>query len=214
MKSHPVSIASSRGCTRLSITILSILIFGAVAGLTTTAAEPLNELPGGLVNAQRLDLAWIEGEWQHFARGVESQIEITRTDTGVYTIESADPMMDSSKLYLFRAGCERLALLEVGEPGTAQIMVARVSGYSERLSLDLVPAMFPMAWSDPELKAQLGVDAGGELPKEYRLEAVEHLAQSIDTKGTFMLQDFTYYRPESLQELRQSLDIQEEVGED
>ena len=214
MKSNPVSIASSHGCTRPSIALILILLFGAVAGLTTIPEEPSNELPGGLVNAQRFDLAWIEGEWQHFARGVESQIQISRADTGVYTIESTDPTMGNSKLYLFRAGCERLALLEVGEPGTGQIMIARVSGYSERLSLDLVPAMFPMAWSDPELKAQLGVDADGELPKKYRLEAAEHLARSIDTKGTFMLQDLTYYRPESLQELRQSLEIQEQVGED
>ena len=87
-------------------------------------------------------------------------------------------------------------------------MFARVSGFSERLSLDLIPVVFPMAWSDPEIHKVMGIERDGELPKEHRLAALALFAETIDTKGTFMEQDLTFYRPISLREMREMLNEQ------
>ena len=173
-------------------------------------AEPapegeVRELPGGILNPEMFDVGWIQGEWEHVFGGEGRQIEIERVEKGVYSV-GAENFLGFSRIYLIKAGCERVAILESSREGAEdQVMFARLSGYSERLTLDLFPAIFPLSWTDPELMRLMGVEPQDELPKEHRLAALKLFADSIDTKGTFMEQDLTFYRPIALRELREMM---------
>ena len=187
--------------------LIALLMVFVVLGVgMKTAAEPegeVRELPGGILNPEMFDVGWIEGEWEHVFGGEDRQMEIERVEKGVYAV-NADNFMELSKIYLIRAGCERVAILEsASEDAEVQVMFARLSGYSERLTLDLFPAIFPLAWTDPELMRMMGVEVQDELPKEHRLGALTLFAESIDKKGTFMEQDLTFYRPIVMQEMRE-----------
>lgn len=195
-------------------TLIALLLVCSVLGVgMKSVAEPegeVRELPGGIINPEMFDVGWIEGEWEHVFGGEDRQIEIERVEKGVYTV-SAENFLQLSRIYLIRAGCERVVILEsVREGAEGQVMFARLSGYSERLTLDLFPAIFPLAWTDPELMQMMGVKVQDELPKEHRLAALSLFAESIDKKGTFMEQDLTFYRPIVLQEMREEMTAEEQ----
>lgn len=201
----------SDGILKIQWWLLCALLFAMLGTASANRAEPeTQELPGGILKAEMYDLPWLVGDWQHVAGGDESRFSIERSERGIYSLNSDQSPLAGSNLYLIRSGCERLAIVEFSERGGGMVMFARVSGFTERLSLDLIPAIFPQAWNDPTLHNHFDFDGGGELPKEHRLAALALFAESIDTKGTFMEQDLTFYRPVSLREMRSML---EELGE-
>lgn len=190
-------------------TLIALLLVCGVLGVgMKIVAQPegeARELPGGIINPEMFDVGWIEGEWEHVFGGEDRQIEIKRVEKGVYSVK-AENSMGFSRIYLIKAGCERVAILESVQEGAEDpVMFARLSGYSERLTLDLFPAIFPLAWTDPELMRRMGVEIQDELPKEHRLAALSLFAESIDKKGTFMEQDLTFYRPITLREMREMM---------
>ena len=201
-----VRIAKNQWVLTSAIFFAMAIPFAMLGGTShERVASEERELPGGVLDAEMYDLPWLIGEWQHVAGGDESRFSIERNDVGIYSVHSDQSHLAGSTLYLIRSGCERLAIVEFSERGGDMVMFARVSGYSERLSLDLIPAVFPQAWTDPFLHEQFDYEGGGELPKEHRLAALALFADSIDAKGTFMEQDLTFYRPFSLKEMRSML---------
>ncbi len=150
--------------------------------------------PGGVAGVTLTDEDWFLGEWEPvFPR--TGPVEVTRRADGVCSMTEQGGLTLFSEMRVFEVEGRFIAevLLDRGN-GETQMMYASLEGYSERLSVNFLPAMFPMAWEDSELAAMIpGI--GTPIPPERRAEALAVLAASVPEKGTFMLQDYTYYRP-------------------
>lgn len=162
--------------------------------------------PGGIEGVHLRDIRWIEGEWEHVAASTFAEdrgtapsafaLNIERTALGDYTTTFGDgAVIGFSNLTVFEHGCHLFAELRAHN---AQIdrpayIYATIEGHPERLSINLLPAVFPQAWQDRSLIDRLNIDAD-ELPTSRRAEALAILAESIEEQGTLFHQDLTYYR--------------------
>lgn len=176
------------------------LASGCCTGGTSNPRVPTSHLIAGLdiPETDLVDIRWMEGNWR---RALESRelCLITREVPGVYLQQmTGENKSAKSTLTVFRVGQLNFCQIDAtGSIGTErkQVLIAVVNGYSERLSLDVVPAVFPAVWRDSRLLAALRVEDLPEVPVPMRPHALTILASWINEMGTFMQQDLTYYRP-------------------
>jgi len=182
----------------IAVSIMLLGVFGFATGSNLPPDEGGTSL-GGLVNVDLVDIDWMEGDWVHVFDHSQ-EISIVRSELGIYTSASNGPM-NNNTITIINTGCERIAEFHMGGAGQQLVMYARVSGFSERVSFDMLPAMFPMAWSDKGLLESMGIVDQDEVPAHRRMEALGLLSKTIDEKGTFMRQDLTFYRPHAFEML-------------
>lgn len=189
--------------------LLGVFILSLCLGCVKTTNDSLEASPSSASAPLRtsdrapssdgIDVRWLVGEWQ-FLHDSKEVILIERTGPGKYAISPTKPESRFSKgsLNVFQIGCHRIAEVRWDTRQADNVGYAVLNGYAERLSLDLVPAIFPGAWRDPQLLKSLGLGPDQEVPPEMRNKAIAWFAEQIDSKGTLMHQDMTFYRPGSL----------------
>ncbi|MBX3403467.1 MAG: hypothetical protein KF699_08670 [Phycisphaeraceae bacterium] len=140
---------------------------------------------------------WLVGPWQ-FAHDRTQQFEIKEEVAGTYLMTPKPAGAgEEMRLIVFKVDCHRLVQMRSTAPNRPMIMTyALLSGHAERLSLDVLPAVFPAAWKDEALSAAIGSEDAGEVPVSKRIAALEWLVGQIDETGTLMRQDRTYFRPQ------------------
>lgn len=112
------------------------------------------------------------------------------------TSVSANPE-DSTTLTVFALGEHRMVEMSRRRaPGNPITTFAVLSGNPSRFSLDVLPAVFPRAWSDAELLKQTGTPGVDVVPVSQRSQVLRYLITQLDTKGTLMWQDLTFFRDE------------------
>lgn len=176
-------------------------------GAAAQDAEPAQK-PGRIkldcgVDVTPLEVKWLEGEWQALPdllmKDADKKriVTIERTAGGEYVLTSDPPTpKQEARLIVFRADCYRLVQITMKTPtGAPSVLYAVLNGHSYRLSLDIVPAMFPQAWKSKKLIEAVGAKRADEVPVEKRLAALVTAANLIDEIGTLMHHDMTYIRP-------------------
>ncbi len=155
--------------------------------------------PAPTPDTEYVDVPWLAGEW-HFLHDRSEVILIERTGPGQFTISPTKPesRLTKGSLNVLQVGCHRIAEMHWDVQQPDNVAYAILSGYTHRLSLDFVPAIFPAAWRDPQLLESLDLAPDQEVPPELRGRAIAWLADQIDAKGTLLLQDMTFYRPGTL----------------
>jgi hypothetical protein len=150
--------------------------------------EPLETTEGGIQGVQLVDVPWLKGDWEPVHPGHE-RMRIEWKAKGHY-VAKRDGSED--QLIVFQYECTRF--VEWRQEGGLSLY-CRLNGHSERASFDPLPAVLPGAWSDPKVLAALDLPEGQPVPAARRREALAYFAAQIDTVGTLMHQDFTYFRP-------------------
>lgn len=195
-----------------------VVVTACSSGPTRTESRPAEtkdielDSVAGIPAHNPIDIPWIEGEWGTFYN-VDALMTIERVAKGRYRLaaEGGPPAWGGGELRVYEIGCHRVGVLGMATPDQPQslpnsTLVFRITGFKGRLSLDAIPAPFPMAWSAEPLKEHLGIKGGGEVPPERRIEAIEWMLSLIDERGTFMNQDMSYYRFGDLQEILERIE--------
>jgi hypothetical protein len=197
----------ARGCASshemLPFSMLSALLLLSCAGCSELRSDSLGSgaiqtpllssapIPGSTL----VDVRWLPGEWR-FIHDLNEVIRIEHVGLGRYTITPATPesRFTSGTLAVFDLGCLRLVEVQWDVQQPDNVGYAVLNGYAQRLSIDVVPAIFPAAWRDPELLAELELEPGQEVAPEMRGPALSWFARQIDSRGTLMHQDMTFYQ--------------------
>tara|TARA_R110002111_G_C5966972_1_gene369990 strand:+ start:226 stop:828 length:603 start_codon:yes stop_codon:yes gene_type:complete len=181
------------------------IMLAAVFGFASRNAPSLPKgvtTPGGLENVELVDIPWMIGDWVH-ALDHSKEMSIEHISLGTYSMKG-HWMFPDSTITVFNNGCDRLVefVMPDDSPGRTEIVFyAKVNGYSQRLSMDLLPAVFPQAWSDLRILKAVGVDDKEEqVPQNHRSKALAYCVKMIDEEGVFMYQDLTFYRPSAFEE--------------
>ena len=153
--------------------------------------------PGGLEHVTLIDIPWIEGEWLSPIPGAP-KMTVTRISQGTYDL-STERREEIQRVTIIDAGCERFVEFIGTFGGETAITYARLNGHSERLSMDMLSAVFPMTWGFDHMLDMLEIEGQAEVPQNRRIEGLLLLSSKIDEYGTLYKSDQTFFRPEYIE---------------